>query len=52
MDESESTGKTAENLRDGEDDDDMCAVCGGTPCDWIKTLCKTLRKNIHLSSTL
>ena len=34
MDESES--KTAENLHDGEDDDDnMCAVCGGTPCDWI-----------------
>ena len=33
MDESES--KTAENLDDEEDDDDMCAVCGGTPCDWI-----------------
>ena len=33
MDESES--KTAENLHDGEDDDNMCAVCGGTPCDWI-----------------
>jgi len=32
MDASES--KTAENLHD-EEDDDMCAVCGCTPCDWI-----------------
>jgi hypothetical protein len=32
--ESESKNKRAENLHD-EEDDDMCAVCGGTPCNWI-----------------
>jgi hypothetical protein len=26
--------KAAENLHD-EDDDDMCALCGNTPCNWI-----------------
>ena len=32
MDENES--KIEEDLHD-EDDDDMCAVCGGTSCNWI-----------------